>query len=118
MLPIFVGVYLGSVTKVWSIQDPSIVLSALFGTGLAPLAGSFGFLAGAVASYLNSSVVLNTGFLHGGLNLYNTGFAIGIVCALIVPLYEAISRKKKALIMNDGKKYENNDIFLAQDLKP
>lgn len=104
MLPIFVGVYLGSVTKVWSIQDPSIVLSALFGTGLAPLAGSFGFLAGAVASYLNSSVVLNTGFLHGGLNLYNTGFAIGIVCALIVPLYEAISRRKKALIMNDGKK--------------
>lgn len=100
MFPIFVGVYLGSVTKVWSIQDPSIVLSALFGTGLAPLAGSFGFFAGVIASYLNSSVVLNTGFLHGGLNLYNTGFAIGIVCALIVPLYEAISRRKNAIIMS------------------
>lgn len=90
IVPIFIGILLGSITKTWSINLPSMVLGALFGTGLAPLVGRFGLIPGIVASYVMSSVVLNTGFLHGGLNLYNTGFAIGLVCAFLVPLYEAM----------------------------
>lgn len=90
IVPIFIGIMLGSITKTWSINLPSMVLGALFGTGLAPLVGRFGIIPGIVASYVMSSVVLNTGFLHGGLNLYNTGFAIGLVCAFLVPLYEAM----------------------------
>jgi hypothetical protein len=37
ILPIFLGVFLGSITKVWNIDDPHILLAALFGTGLAPI---------------------------------------------------------------------------------
>lgn len=90
IIPIFIGIMLGGITKTWSTNLPSMVLGALFGTGLAPLVGRFGIIPGIIASYVMSSVVLNTGFLHGGLNLYNTGFAIGLVCAFLVPLYEAI----------------------------
>lgn len=92
--PIFLGALLGSFTKTWSITDPAVILSVLFGTGLAPIAGTFGPLAGIIASYINSSVVLNTGTLHGGLNLYNTGFAIGITCAVIVPIFEVVFKLK------------------------
>ncbi|HLV49839.1 MAG TPA: DUF1576 domain-containing protein, partial [Erysipelothrix sp.] len=86
IVPIFIGIMLGGITKTWSTNLPSMVLGALFGTGLAPLVGRFGIIPGIIASYVMSSVVLNTGFLHESLNLYNTGFAIGLVCAFLVPL--------------------------------
>lgn len=94
ILPIFLGVFLGSLTKVWSLNDPSILLAALFGTALAPIAGEFGWKCGVLAAFIHSSVVLNVGVLHGGLNLYNNGFAAGIVAAVLVPLIEAFKKEE------------------------
>lgn len=94
ILPIFFGVFLGSLTKTWSIDNPSIIFAALFGTALSPIAGEFGFIWGALASFINSSVVLNSGFLHAGLNLYNTGFSSGLVAAVLVPLLEMLRAKE------------------------
>ncbi|PAB59589.1 hypothetical protein CCE28_09840 [Anaeromicrobium sediminis] len=94
MLPIFLGVYLGSLTKIWSINDPAILLAALFGTTLAPIAGEFGWKYGVLAGFIHSSVVLNVGVLHGGLNLYNNGFAGGIVAATLVPVIEAFRKEE------------------------
>ena len=96
--PIFLGVYLGSLTKYWNINDTSSLFAALFGTALAPVAGKFGFLAGVVISLINSSVVLNSGFLHGGMNLYNTGFSVGLVAAVIVPILEILKKRQKLRI--------------------
>lgn len=96
VIPIFIGVYLGSITKMWSINEPVILFAALFGTALAPIAGYFGIIWGILAAYLNSSVVLATGNLHGGLNLYNTGFSSGLVAAVLVPLlYKFLPNKKE-----------------------
>lgn len=92
ILPIFLGVFLGSLTKIWSINDPSILLAALFGTALAPIAGEFGWKYGVIAGFIHSSVVLNVGILHGGLNLYNNGFAAGIVAAFLVPIIESFRK--------------------------
>jgi hypothetical protein len=97
ILPIFLGVYIGSLTKIWNINDPHILLAALFGTGLAPIAGHYGWIYGVAAGFVNSSVVLNSGILHGGMNLYNTGFSAGIVAAVMIPIIEAF-RKKRAKI--------------------
>ena len=94
ILPIFLGVYIGSVTKMWNVNDPSILLAALFGTALAPIAGHYGWFWGVVAGFINSSVVLNSGILHGGMNLYNTGFSAGIVAAVMVPLLNAFRKKE------------------------
>lgn len=86
MIPILTGVFLGGLTKIWNVNDPALLIAALFGTALAPIAGYFGWVWGVVAGFINSSVVLNSGILHGGMNLYNTGFSAGIVAAVLVPL--------------------------------
>ena len=93
--PIFAGVWLGSVTKIWGANDPAIQLAALFGTTLAPIAGEFGPFIGIIAGFVHSSVVLNVGVLQGGMNLYNNGFAGGIVAAVMIPLIEAFGRRKE-----------------------
>ena len=93
IVPIFTGVFLASITKTWSINDPAILIAALFGTSLAPIAGHYGWIWGVAAGFINSSVVLNSGILHGGMNLYNTGFSAGIVAAVMVPLLNAFSKK-------------------------
>lgn len=90
ILPIMLGVYLGSLAKPWGVNDPSILLAALFGTTLAPIAGRFGWHWGIVAGFLHSSAALTVGPAHAGLNLYNNGFAAGIVAAVLVPVITAI----------------------------
>lgn len=95
IIPIFIGVILGSLTKIWNIGDPAILLAALFGTGLAPISGQYGWIFGIIAGFLNSSVVLNSGILHGGMNLYNTGFAAGIVAAVMLPVMELIKTNRR-----------------------
>ena len=95
IVPVFLGVYIASLTKVWNINDPPILLAALFSTGLAPIAGHYGWIYGVIAGFINSSVVLNSGILHGGMNLYNTGFSAGIVAAVMIPIIEAFRRKKE-----------------------
>lgn len=88
--PIVLGVFLGSLTKAWNLADPSVQLSALFATNLAPIAGRFGWGWGIVAGYIHSSVALLVFPFHGGLNLYNNGFAAGIVATTLVPVILAL----------------------------
>ena len=94
--PILLGVALGGLTKTWYLTMPSAQLAALFSTTLAPIAGEFGPLAGVTAGYLHSSVALSVGALTAGFNLYNNGFAGGLVAAFLVPLLELFRRKEDA----------------------
>ncbi len=94
ILPIMLGVFLGSLFKPWNAADPSIVLAALFGTTLAPIAGRFGWHWGIVAGIVHSSAALSVGALHAGLNLYNNGFAAGIVAAVLAPVIMAVTGKR------------------------
>ncbi len=95
ILPIMLGVVLGSFIKIWSLTDPSIQIASLFCTALAPIAGQFGFFWGVLAGLMHSSIVLCTGVLHGGLNLYNNGFAAGMVCIILIPLIEVFKKEKE-----------------------
>ncbi|MBV1756787.1 MAG: DUF1576 domain-containing protein [Dethiosulfatibacter sp.] len=92
ILPIFLGVFIGSLLKIFAINDPAIQLAALFGTALAPIAGEYGWHWGVVAGFVHSSVVLNVGYLHGGLNLYNNGFAAGLAAAVLIPIIEMFGK--------------------------
>lgn len=89
--PVMLGVMLGSLAKPWGIADPSIQLAALFSTNLAPVSGHFGWRWGTLAGYIHSSAALSVGSVHGGLNLYNNGFASGIVASVLVPVIIAIN---------------------------
>ena len=88
--PIMLGVFVGSLLKPWGAADPSATLAALFGTTLAPIAGRFGWGWGLVAGFVHSSAAMSVGPLHAGLNLYNNGFAAGIVASVLVPVILAV----------------------------
>lgn len=92
--PIMFGVLLASFTKRWTINEPSPMLALLFSTTLAPVAGEFGILVGMLAGFLHSSVALNVGIVYGGMNLYNNGFAGGIVAIFMVPVIHSIEDRR------------------------
>lgn len=103
---VMLGVIISSLCMVWSLSDPSVLLAALFSTCLAPIAGHFGAIWGVVAGIIHSSVVLNVGVLYGGLNLYNNGFAAGLVCIVLLPLMNAIRENKRGTF---DAKHENKN---------
>lgn len=92
IIPIFLGVYLGTLGKHWNADDPSLQLAALFGTTLAPIAGKYGWYWGMLAGFIHSSAAQSVGVLHGGLNLYNNGFAAGIVATTLVPVIQSFEK--------------------------
>ena len=51
-------------------------------------------LVGVLAGYLHSSVALNVGIVYGGMNLYNNGFAGGIVAIFLVPVIQSIEDRR------------------------
>ena len=90
ILPIMVGVFIGSLAKPFNAGDPGFVLAALLGTTLAPIAGRFGWHWGIAAGFLHSSVAQSVLHLHGGLVLYNNGFAAGLVAMILLPIIVAV----------------------------
>lgn len=96
IVPIMAGVFLGSLYMPFTAAAPSILLAALFGTTLAPIAGRFGWHWGIVAGFVHASAALSVGSLHAGLNLYNNGFAAGLVAAVLAPVIIAIRARRDA----------------------
>ena len=98
-LPVMIGVVLA--TKVGLTSDVStfsLLLTAIFGTSLAPISGYYGPIAGVIAGVVHAALVTNITYLHGGLNLYNNGFSSGFVAAAMVPLldeYQQIRRRRR-----------------------
>ena len=95
IVPIMAGVFIAALSKTWGPGDPSLVLAALFGTTLAPIAGRFGWHWGIVAGMLHGSVAQSVGQVHGGLVLYNNGFAAGLVAAVLVPVILALQPPRR-----------------------
>ncbi len=93
-LPVMAGVIAGYLLTGVSLSTTGAMLTVLFATTLAPIAGHFGPLAGVLAGLLHMSAVSNTGYLHGGMNLYNNGFTGGFVAAVMAPLLQIYTRKK------------------------
>lgn len=93
-LPVTLGVYIGSLLMSYAPTDPAMQLAAVFCAGLAPIAGQFGPLYGILAGVIQCAVVANTSTIYSGLNLYNSGFAAGIVAMVMIPLLESIEKEQ------------------------
>ncbi|SET63316.1 Protein of unknown function [Natronincola peptidivorans] len=94
IIPVLIGVYIASLFQVWDTNSTGALLAALFGTTLAPIAGQFGWKSGIVAGILHMAMVMNVGYLHGGMNLYNNGFSGGMVAAVLVPIMDSLKREE------------------------
>lgn len=88
VFPVFLGLLLAALLFGKSLTESWVVLAFLFGTALAPLAGEFGLLVGIIAGFLHLVVVERSGAWHGGMNLYNNGFAAGLTATLLVSVIE------------------------------
>ena len=93
VLPILAGVLLINVFTPLDHRSTGAILSGLFGTTLAPIAGQFGFIPGVIAGFIHMAIVLNVAVLHSGVNLYNNGFSGGFVAAFMVPWLEQLQRR-------------------------
>ena len=91
IIPLMTGAVLSALLlEKIPLTSPGVLLATLLCTGLAPIAGQFGWYWGMAAGFLHMAIVQNTSFLHGGMNLYNNGFAAGLVCVLLIPIIEAV----------------------------
>lgn len=79
----------------FALNAQAIVVGLCFASGLAPVSGVYGPVAGGVAAMLHYVLVTGLPVLHGGFNLYNGGFTAGIVCFLIVPVLERIAKPRR-----------------------
>ncbi|MDD3059260.1 MAG: DUF1576 domain-containing protein, partial [Sphaerochaeta sp.] len=57
-------------------------------TTLAPIAGQFGIIAGLLAGAVHLVMVEVTASWHGGLDLYNNGFAGGLTASLFIAILQ------------------------------
>lgn len=71
------------------------VLALLFVTGLAPLAGKYGILAGIFAGFIHLLIVRLALEFQGGFDLYNNGFTAGFVAAVLSPIFDAFSEFRR-----------------------
>ena len=92
--PIIVGVFIGAMIMGLPLGDTGVLLIVLFGTALAPMAGVYGPIAGVIAGFVHIALAVNVGILHGGLNLYNNGFAAGFVALILIPVFNAVYRMR------------------------
>ncbi len=93
-LPTTMGVFIAALFLSYSPSDPGMQLAAIFCTALAPIAGQFGPLYGILAGIIHCALVANTSALYLGLNLYNNGFAAGIVAMVMIPLLESMKKEQ------------------------
>jgi len=102
IIPVMLGVCLMCYFSKWSHRDPGPMLAATFGTALAPFSGHFGPLAGLIAGMLHLPMLMHVGSLHGYMNLYNNGFAAGLVMLLAVGVIQGL----KPEWLSDGWKWK------------
>jgi len=62
------------------------LVATFFSTCLSPLAKRFGVKWGIIAGFLHLSLAMQIGGFHGGLNLYNNGFAGGFAAIILLPI--------------------------------
>lgn len=114
IIPVIAGVYLISLPSKWAASDPGPMLAALFGTALAPFCGRFGPLAGILAGALHMPMLMHVGALHGYMNLYNNGFAAGLVMLLLIGIIKGI---KPELLVEEFPKSQKDGMKKKKDKK-
>jgi len=92
--PVVAGAMLAALASFLIIGTPinyrGFLVAALFSTCLSPLSRKFGFKWGMVAGFLHLSLASHVGFFHGGMNLYNNGFAGGLAAMMLLPIIKLL----------------------------
>lgn len=96
ILPVMAGIILSGLLRgEGAVATPAAQLALLFGTTLAPVSGTYGPVAGVIAGFIHSCVVLYAGAGYSGVNLYNNGFAGGLVSIVMHPVLSEFFKPKE-----------------------
>jgi hypothetical protein len=102
-LPIYLGIYLYARTQ--KLPYKSFIIVVLFSTGISPLVSFMifgtswplyvgvpvGILAGVLAGFILPSFSAHTMRFHRGYNLYNIGFALGVLSMLFAVILHSLN---------------------------
>jgi len=98
--PIMAGYVLFSVATVhflggsFFVSNQAILVGLCFASGLAPIAGNYGWWAGVLAGGMHYFLVTSIPAIHGGFSLYNGGFTSLVIAVILVPQLEAFCKTK------------------------
>jgi len=67
-------------------NNRGFLVAAFFATCLSPLARAFGIKWGLIAGFLHLALANQVAIFHGGMNLYNNGFAGGLAVMVLLPI--------------------------------
>ncbi len=91
--PIMIGAAIVGSLSNYGLESHGVILAILFSSALAPISGRFGVFWGLIAGMAHIFVATNVGIVHGGINLYNNGFAAGFVAMILVPIINTFTKE-------------------------
>ena len=80
---------------VFPVNAQAILVGLCFASGLAPIAGNYGWWAGVIAGGAHYFLVTSIPAIHGGFSLYNGGFTALVVATIMVPQLETFCKNKE-----------------------
>ena len=89
----FVSPLLGG-TFTLAVNAQAICVGLCYANGLSPIADKYGWRYGFLAAVMHYLLVTSVPTLHGGFCLYNGGFTAALICVILVPNLEHLSRDK------------------------
>ena len=95
-LPILIGYILISFLATWKLEAQGMCVALCFATGMSPISGRYGYVAGVVAGALHACLVPFVAVIYGGLNLYNGGFTAGLVVIVLLPFLDAVFKDSES----------------------
>ena len=79
---------------VFPVNNQAIMVGLCFASGLAPIAGNYGWWAGILAGGMHYFLVTSIPAIHGGFSLYNGGFTSLVIATILVPQLETFCKTK------------------------
>ncbi len=81
-----------------AVNAQAIMIGLCYASGLCPISGEYGFLAGILGGMFHYTLVTCVPLMHGAFCLYNGGFTAALTCMILIPVLEHFfkTRSEKA----------------------
>ena len=95
VLPIMIGYVIAAQFGASAINAQAICVGLCFASGLAPVSGRYGVIAGIIGALIHYGLVTRVPAIHGGFTVYYGGFTAGLVCFVLIPVLESYFKTKE-----------------------